>query len=256
MKIGVLIKQVPDTETKIKIKGDQSGIETGDIKWVINPYDEFAIEEAIRIKEKNAGSEAVVLSLGPDRVLEAMRTALAMGIDKGVHISDDGLALDSTVTAIVLANVIQKMEFDILLCGKQAIDADNSQVVQMIAERLNIPHVLIVEKLEVDATAKKAIATRRASGREIYDVGLPAIFGCEKGLNTPRFASLPGIMKAKSKPVEKIKGSDLVGDAKPLVQFVRYASPPERSNGKIISGEPAEQVSQLVRLLKEEAKVL
>lgn len=258
MKIAVLIKQVPDTESKIRVKSDGSGIEEADVKFVVSPYDEFAIEEALQTKGKVAGSETVVISLGPERAIESIRTALAMGIDKGIHIDNEGQALDSYQTAKILAAVIKEQAFDVVFCGKQAIDGDCAQVTQMIAEILDWPQIGIIEKFEVNAEGKGAIVTRRVGGgaKEIYDLSFPALLGCDKGLNSPRYASLPGIMKAKAKPVEKLKGSSSLEGASSLVQFVNYQPPPEKKAGKKIEGEAPQQASELVRLLREEAKVI
>jgi electron transfer flavoprotein beta subunit len=258
MKIAVIIKQVPDTETKIRIKADQSGIETDGIKYIISPYDEFAIEEALKTKEKAGGGEVVVVSLGPVRCVEAIRTGLAMGADRGIHIDDGGLAMDSFVTAKVLANVLKNESPNVIFCGKQAIDDDAAQVPQMIAEFLNLPQVMIVEKFELNAAKSGATVQRRVGGgdTEVYDVEFPAVFGAEKGLNTPRYASLPGIMKAKTKPLATLKASDLLGEAKPKTTNVNYRLPPERKAGKILQGEPEQVVKELVKLLREEAKVI
>ena len=257
MKIAALLKQVPDTETKIRIKADASGIEESDIKYIVNPYCEFAVEEAIKPREKNPGSEAVAISLGPDRAVEAIRTALAMGMDKGIHIQHTGGWLDSFSVATVLAKVIGQNNFDVIFCGKQAIDEDAGQTAQMIAEILNIPQVMVIEKFELK-DAKTAVVTRRVSGgaKEIYETPLPILVGCEKGLNTPRYASLPGIMKAKTKPVQKLLSTDLLAGSQSLVQFVNYQLPPERKAGKKLDGEPAQQAKELARLLREEAKVI
>lgn len=255
MKIAVLIKQVPDTETKIKTKADGSGIEGEGVKFIVGPYDEFAIEEAIKTKEKNAGSEVTVISLGPVRAVEAIRTALAMGCDKAIHIDDENSNPDSYLSAKVLAKAIQDKGFEIVFTGKQAIDLDNGQTTQQVAEFLGWPQVTILEKLEI--AGGKATATRRISGaKEVYEVALPAIFGCEKGLNTPRYASLPGIMKAKTKPVETLKISALKGDAQPKLVYSNYRLPAEKPPGKMLQGDAATQVKELVRLLREEAKVI
>ena len=256
MKIGVLVKQVPDTETKIKVKDDGSGIDEAGVKFVVSPYDEFAIEEALKTKEKIAGSEVTVLSLGPARCVEAIRTALAMGCDKAIHIDDEGQNPDSFLSAKGLAKAVSDQGFDVVFCGKQAIDEDMGQVTQLVAEFLGWPHVTILEALEIEEG--KAKATRRVSGgaKEVYDIPLPAVFGCEKGLNTPRYASLPGIMKAKSKPVEALKLADLKGDASNKVELSNFRLPPEKAPGKILDGELGDQVKELVRLLREEAKVI
>lgn len=256
MKIAVLLKQVPDTETKIRTKADGSGIESDGIKYIVSPYCEFAIEEGIKTKEKNAGSEVTVISLGPTRAVDALRTALAMGADKAIHIDDEGQNLDSYLSAKVLAKVIQDNAFDVVFAGKQAIDQDAGQVTQQVAEFLNWPQVMIIEKVEF--AGSNATVTRRVSGgaKEVYDVALPAIFGCEKGLNTPRYASLPGIMKAKTKPVQTLKVSALKGDAAAKVTYSNFRLPPEKAPGKIIPGEADVAVKELVKLLREEAKVI
>lgn len=258
MKIGVFIKQVPDTETKIRIKGDAGGIETDGIKYIINPYDEYAIEEAIKTKEKVGTAEVVLVSLGPARVLEAIRTGLAMGADRGIHIDDGGLSFDSFVSARILAQAIKGEGLDLLFCGKQAIDDDAAQVPQMVAEFLSWPHVMVIEKFELREDKKGAVVYRRIGGgtKEVYEVNFPVILGCEKGLNTPRYASLPGIMKAKTKPLATLKAGDLMGDAKPRTTNIHYRLPPERKAGKILQGEPEQVVKELVRLLREEAKVI
>ncbi len=256
MKIAVLVKQVPDTETKIKTKADGSGIETDGVKFIVGPYDEIAVEEAIKTKEKNPGSEVTVISLGPTRCVEAMRTALAMGCDKAIHIDDEGKNPDSYVTAKALAKVIVDQGFEVVFTGRQAIDLDNSEVPQMVAEFLGWPQIMILEKIEIGGG--KAMATRSVGGgaKEIYEVPLPAIFGCDKGLNTPRYASLPGIMKAKTKPVETLKLSALQGDAQSKVVMSNFRLPKEKAPGKVISGDAATQVKELVRLLREEAKII
>lgn len=251
MKIAVLIKHVPDTETKIVINGDKTGIESANVKYIISPYDEYAVEEAIKI-----GGETTVICMGPERCVEGIRTALAMGILKAVHIDTADQTYDSYQTATILAKVLSEGGYDLILCGKQGIDFDNGQVVQMTAELMNAAQVMIVEKVEVNGN--KAKITRRVAGgnKEIYETGFPIFLGCEKGLNTPRYASLPGIMKAKSKPVDKKSAAELLGGVGPLVQFVNYQLPPERAAGKIIPGEPEQQVEELVKLLREEAKVI
>ncbi|MBI2083407.1 MAG: electron transfer flavoprotein subunit beta/FixA family protein [Deltaproteobacteria bacterium] len=258
MKIGVFVKQVPDTETKIRTKADGSGIEIDGVKFIVNPYDEFAIEEALKTKEKAGAAEVVILSLGPTRVVEALRSGLAMGADRAIHIDDSGIVLDSFVTAKILAKTAETEKFDLIFCGKQAIDDDAAQVPQMVAELLNIPHVMVIEKFEMNAEKNGVVVHRRIGGgaKEVYDVKLPAIFGCEKGLNTPRYASLPGIMKARSKPVTTLKALELMGDSKPRTGNRNYRLPPERPAGKMLQGTPEEVAKELVRLLREEAKVI
>lgn len=255
MKIGVLLKQVPDTETKIKIRADGKGIEEGEVKWVINPYDEYAVEEALRLKEK-AGGEVVIVTAGPARSTEAIRQALAMGADRGIRIDTTGVDLDPYTTAVVLAGAAKNESFEIIFAGKQAVDDDSAQVLIGVAEKLGWPHVTPVEKFTIND--KTATLQRPVAGgtKEMIEANLPIVVGCEKGLNEPRYASLPGIMKAKSKPIAELKATDLLGGEKPRLTISKYSLPPERQGGKIIPGEPEEAAAELVRLLREEAKAI
>ena len=263
MNVIVCMKQVPDTETLIKIKPDGSGIVTDDIKFVMNPYCEFAVEEALRIKEKQGGS-AVLITLGPARAVEALRTGLAMGADRSIHLNDPAFeGGDGFATAKALAEAIKKEPYDLILCGKQAVDDDMAQVGQSVAELLGLPHVTLITKLEFSADKKKAKVERETdSGKEVIEVALPAVFTCQKGLNEPRYASLPGIMKAKKKEVKPINAgalgipADQVGAAGARVKILKYSAPPSRPPGKIVSGEIAEAAQKLVKLLREEAKVI
>ena len=261
MKIGVFLKQVPDTETKIRITADGDGIETGDIKWIVNPYDEFAVEAGLRLKE-SAGGEVVVVSLGAARTLDAARTALAMGADRAVILDDDGFSGgDALATGKALAKVVEKEGLDVVFAGRQAIDSDDTQVPQIVAGLLSWPHATWITSFEHDgdsATIKRAIGGGTV---EVAKVRLPAVFTCNKGLNEPRYASLPGIMKAKSKPVARYSPADLdldgeVGAEGASVRLFNYHMPPPRPAGRILEGETTDQVKELVRLLREEAKVL
>ncbi len=251
MKIGVLVKQVPDTETKIRIADGGSGIETGDIKWIVNPYDEFAIEQALKLKE-DQGGEVIVFSLGPDRAQEAIRTALAMGAERGVHVVEE--VADPWSTATRLASVIQAEAPDILFAGKQAVDDDAAQVPILVAELLGWPHVTAITTFEF---ADGAVTANRVVGGGttlVTRTPLPAVFSCDKGLNEPRYASLPGIMKARRKPIDK--PADVAGEDAVAAES-NYRLPPERPAGQIIAGETVEEkVAELVRLLREEAKVI
>lgn len=251
MKIAVLIKQVPDTETKIVLNAEKNGIDTNNIKFIVGPYDEFAVEEAIKI-----GGETTVISMGPERCIESIRTALAMGIQKAVHIDTGDKIYDSYQTATILAKVIKDGGYDLILCGRQAIDGDNAQVAQMVAGLIEAPQVMVVDKLEINGEKAKITRSIGGGAKEIFETGFPVVIGCDKGLNTPRYASLPGIMKAKSKPIDKKNADELLGETPNLIQFTNYELPPERSAGKIIDGEPAQQAKELVRLLREEAKVI
>ncbi|MGE0763210.1 MAG: electron transfer flavoprotein beta subunit/FixA family protein [Bdellovibrionales bacterium] len=259
MRIFVCIKQVPDTETKIKLKSDSSGIDETGIKWIMNPYDEYAVEEAIKIKEARGGTPQVtVVSVGPKtRVSDAIRTALAMG-------ADDGLAIDSpydvdgfTAAKLMAAAIKKEGACDLVLTGKLAIDDNASSVSQFVAEFLGLPHTTVVGKLEVQEGS--LIAEREVEGgtREILKLAGPALIAANKGLNTPRYASLPGIMKAKKKPIKELAPADLGVAATSLkVKHVNFQLPPEKPPVKMISGDPAAQAKELVNLLLHEAKVL
>lgn len=257
MKIGVLVKQVPDTETKIKIKADGSGIEEGEIKWIINPYDEFAVEEALRLKEKKDG-EVVIVTAGREKTQEAMRQALAMGADRGIRIDTEGLNLDPYTTAKVLAKACEAEKFDIIFAGKQAVDDDCGQVHIGVALMLGIPHVTPVEKFSISDDGTKVSLQRPVAGgmKETIESTLPLVIGSEKGLNEPRYASLPGIMKAKSKPIALLKAAEILGGEGVKMKAISYSLPPERKAGKIIPGEPEAAAHELVKLLREEAKVI
>lgn len=263
MNIIVCMKQVPDTETLIKIKPDGSGIVTDDIKYVMNPYCEFAVEEALRIKEKFSG-QAVLVTMGPQRAVEALRTGLAMGADRSIHLNDPTFeGADGFATAQALAETIKKESFDLILCGKQAVDGDLAQVGPSLAELLNLPHVTLITKLEISPDKKKAKVEREVEGgKEVIEVNLPAVFTCQKGLNEPRYASLPGIMKAKKKEIKPINlaalglPADQVGAAGSKTKILKYTPPASRPPGKVISGEVLDAAKNLVRLLREEAKVI
>jgi electron transfer flavoprotein beta subunit len=261
--VMVCMKQVPDTETLIKIKPDGSGIATEDIKYVMNPYCEFAVEESLRIKEK-FGGQSILVTMGGQKAVEALRTGLAMGADRSIHLNDPAFeGADGFATAKALAEVIQKETYDLILCGKQAVDDDMAQVGPALAELLNLPHVTLITKLEIGADKKKAKVEREIEGgKEVIEVNLPAVFTCQKGLNEPRYASLPGIMKAKKKEVKAINlaalglPADQVGAGGAKSKIVKYLPPPSRPPGKIVSGEIIEAAQKLVKLLREEAKVI
>jgi len=242
--IVACVKQVPDTEAQIKVKPDGSGIEEGGIKWVMNPYDEFGVEEALRLKEKNGG-EVTIVSVGPQRAMETIRTALAMGADKGIHICDPAFdGADAYVTASALAAAIKAVPFDIVFCGQRAIDDDSAQVGA-------------VTKFEFTDGAVKVI--RPIEGAQLLiECPLPCVVTAQKGLNEPRYASLPGIMKAKKKPVE-VKDAAVLGvSTEGKAKVARFVPPPARAAGKIICGDgtPEGKAAELAKLLREEAKVI
>jgi electron transfer flavoprotein beta subunit len=259
MKIAVIVKQVPDTETKAKIS--EKGLDLTGVKFMLNPYDDFAVEEAIKTRDKFKG-EATVFSLGPDRVIEAMRTALAMGCDNAVHVqvADEELSgCDSFVVAKALAEAIkQKGPFDVIFAGKQAIDDDALAVPQMVAEFLSIPRATVVTKLEwkdeKNATVNRAI---EGGAEEVIEVPMPALIAAHKGINTPRFPSLPGIMKAKQKKVDVLPIASLgTGPQDAKVSFEGFELPPEKQPGKIFSGNAQQIAEQIVQALRNEAKII
>ncbi len=265
MKIVVLVKSVPDTESKIKIAADGVSIDPAGVKFVMNPYDEFAVEEGLRIKERLKDDTTVVaVSMGPERGVEVLRTALAMGADDAIHVSDPAFeGGDAQANARVLAAVIKPLAADLILGGKQAIDFDAAQTCPAIAEYLEIPQALIVTELKLSDDKKTATARRRVEGGdELVELSLPALVTCEKGLNEPRYASLPGIMKAKKKEIKKVGLADSgltaeqVGAAGSKSKVVKFHNLPERPAVKMIPGDAATQAKELVRLLREEAKVL
>jgi len=265
VKIGVMVKNVPDTESKIKISADGKSIESQGVKFVMNPYDEFAVEEALQLKEKlGADTTVTVFSLGPDRLVETLRTALAMGADQAVHVTDPAFeGGDSLTNAKVLAKAAEAEGFDLILGGKQGIDFDSAQTLSAVAQFLGMGQAQIDTDLELGADNASLKARRRIEGGdEVVDVTLPAIISCEKGLNEPRYASLPGIMKAKKKEIKTLGLSDLglsadeVGEAGSGTRVVGYSPLKERAAVKMLEGEAADQAKELVRLLREEAKVI
>lgn len=258
MKIFVCIKQVPDTETKIQVKADGSGIEESGIKWVMNPYDEYAVEEALKLREAKGSGSVTVMSLGPkQRVTETLRTALAMGADEAIVI-DSADGLDSYLTAKALAGAIQKEGgSDIIFSGKLAIDDNAAAVSQMLAEFLQIPHMTVVSKFSLAGDKIHVEREIEGGSRETYEITGPCVIAANKGLNTPRYASLPGIMKAKKKPVKELSLGDLGVEASQVrVKLKNYKSPAEKPAVKMLQGDSAAQAKELVRLLLEEAKVL
>ena len=264
MNIVVCMKQVPDTETKIKMNSEGTGIDTEGIKYVMNPFDEYAVEEALKLKEKFGGTVTIVC-MGPKRATEAIRTALAMGADDAIHLNDPTFeGADSLTTAKILAKGIKDLKYDLILAGKQAVDFDCSQVFACLAEILDLPYASVVTGLEVAGDLKNATVKRETEGgiAEIIEIKLPAVIAAQKGLNEPRYASLPGIMKAKKKPLKEINLATLgmdandVGEKGSKLKTMNYSLPPERKAGKKIEGEPKEIVAQLVAWLHAEAKLI
>ena len=258
MKIFVCLKQVPDTETKIKVAADQNGIDTTGVKWVLNPYDEFAVEEAVKFKEKNAGAQVWAITAGPKtRTVESLRTALAMGADEALVINADE-KLDAFSTAKALASVIKSEGgAHLVFTGKLAIDNNQSSVPQMVAEFLSIPHTTVVSKFEAQAESVTVERDVEGGAKEVIQMMNPSLVAANKGLNMPRYASLPGIMKAKKKVIKEIEFSSLgIAATDQKVKYVGYTLPPEKPAVKLLAGDANAQVSDLIKLLRDEAKVL
>lgn len=260
MNIFVCVKQVPDTETKITPTGDGSYIETTGIKWIMNPYDEFAVEQALQIQAANAGSTVTVLRVGSAKDTESLRTAMAMGADDAFLV-EAGDNLDSYSIAKALKGAIEKSGKtpDVILTGKQAIDDDCLQVPQILATMLNLPSVSVVVGYEGSATEVTVKREIEGGSLEVYGVKLPAVIACNKGLNTPRYASLPGIMKAKKKPLTTLSLADVgVSEADQRVKYSNFSLPTEKPAGKkfVADGNEAAIVKDVVGLLRTEAKVI
>lgn len=250
MKIAVCISHVPDTATKIKIGADQKTIDPSGVTYIVNPYDEFAIEEALKMKEKfGDGTEVVAISVGGDSNKETIRKALAMGVDRGILLKDEN-PRDSFGIAKALADEIKNQGSELVFCGKQSVDYDNSSVPQITAEYLNYSCITVVVSLKIDRN--KVTAEREIEGgKEVVETELPIIIGAQKGLNEPRYASLKGIMAAKKKIIEEKSAVPVEG----LVEVVTMKKPIEKQPGRIL-GTDKSAVPELVRLLREEAKVI
>lgn len=261
MKIVVAVKQVPDTETKVVIGADGKSMDASNANLVVNPYDEFALEEALKIKEGRGAGEVIAITVGPETAAQALRTCLAIGADRAVHVKTDGAeGYDSLGLSRILAAVIGEIKPDLVLTGKYAVGTDNQAVAVMVAERLGWSHVTVVTKLEVGEG--KVTAEREIEGAiEVHEAKLPCVVTAQKGLNEPRYASLKGIMMAKKKPIEIKSPADLGVDAallQPAVAWERLELPPGKAAGRRINAEedPASAARELVRLLHEEAKVI
>jgi electron transfer flavoprotein beta subunit len=257
MNIVVSMKQTFDTEAKIALSGDR--IDDAGVELVINPYDEFAIEEALKLKEAAGEGEVVLVSVGGEGVQKALRTGLAMGADRAVLVNDPALEkADEWASAVVLAKAIEQIPYEIILAGRVAIDDNSSQVAVRYAEVLGLPSVGSVIGLTV--ADGKAVAVKEIDGgTEEIEVSLPAVFTAQKGLNEPRLPSMAGIMKSKKKEIKTVTLADLGLDAAGLAakaDVLEYSLPPARAGAKIVDGEPADAAKELARLLREEAKVL
>ena len=253
MKIFVCVKQVPDTETKIKILPDQTGIDLTGIKWVMNPYDENAVEEAIKFKEKNTGAQIWAITAGPKaRATEVLRTALAMGADEAIVVNTPE-NIDSLSTAQALAEAIKaEGGAHIIFSGKLAIDDNQSSVPQMVAEFLSIPHTTVVSKTEYAPESVTVERDVEGGAKEVVQMMTPALVAANKGLNMPRYASLPGIMKAKKKVIKEIEAAAFQSK----VKYSGFALPADKAAVKLLTGDSSAQASELIKLLRDEAKVL
>ena len=249
MKIVVCVSHVPDTATRVKVGNDGKTIDPAGVTFIINPYDEYAVEEALKTKEKLGSGEVVVVTLGSDNSKETIRKALAMGVDSGVLLKDEN-PRDSLGVAKALAEEIKTLGAQLIFMGKQSVDYDNSIVGQLTAELLDYNCVSVVVKLDIDG--EKVLAEREIEGgREVVQTSLPVIITCQKGLNEPRYASLKGIMAAKKKTIEEKAAASYT----PTSEVISMQLPSGKQPGRIIGGD-ASAVPELVRLLKEEAKVI
>jgi electron transfer flavoprotein beta subunit len=251
VKILVTVKRVPDPESNLKIAPDGSTFVTDGVKWVVNPFDEIAVEEALRVKEKVAGTEVVLVSIGAKASQEQLRTGLAMGADRAILVLSDQV-LEPLAVARVLQKLVEGEKPELVLMGKQAIDDDSNAAGQMLAELLRWPQATFASKLELGGDQKSAKVTREVDGGlETLDVPLPAIVTADLRLNEPRYASLPGIMKARKKELKEIPVADLGVDVAPRVKILKLEAPPKR-----VGGRKVETVQELVKVLLDEAKVI
>ncbi len=258
MNIFVCVKQVPDTEARIQIRSDGNGVQGENLKWILCPYDEFAVEEALRFKEGNPTATVTVLSGGPDRVSSCLRTALAMGCDQAIHVELPENA-DSYLAAKALAKTVEKEGSPhLIFTGKQAIDDDAAQVTQAMGSFLNLPAVTIVLRIDYsDPSSLKVDREIEGGVIEKYVVPTPCLIAVQKGMNEPRYASLPNIMKAKKKEIRKVSLDDLGLNASDIkLKYFNFTLPPERKSCQMIEGDIPTQSKELLTRLREEAKAL
>jgi electron transfer flavoprotein beta subunit len=249
MKVLVPVKRVVDYNVKIRVKADGTGVETANVKMSMNPFDEIAVEEAVRLKEAGKATEVVVASLGVQACQETLRTALAMGADRAIHVLTD-VAVEPLAVAKALKSLVGKEQPDLVIMGKQAIDDDSNQTGQMLAALLGWPQGTFASKVVMNASS--VTVTREIDGGlETVELTLPAVVTADLRLNEPRYASLPNIMKAKKKPVETLKPEDLGVDVTPRLTTLKVVEPPKRSAGIKVGS-----VAELVDKLKNEARVI
>lgn len=249
MKILVPVKRVPDPATTIRVMPDGSGIATDNVKWVINPFDEIAIEEALRIKEKQGSGEVILISVGQQNWQEQLRTGLAMGADRAILVRADQ-PLDTLAIARIMAKVVGDEKPELVIIGKQAIDDDSNQVGQMLAEMLGWPQATFASKVEI-AGEKCTVVREADGGLETVAFPLPAVITTDLRLNEPRYASLPGIMKARKKPFKEIPVDSLGVDLTPKLKIKTLKAPEKRQAGRKVGS-----VEELVQVLHTDAKVI
>jgi|TARA_B100000214_G_scaffold236594_1_gene173017 electron transfer flavoprotein beta subunit len=249
MKILVTVKRVIDYNVQIRVKSDQSGVETDNVKMSMNPPDENAVEEALRIKEAGKADEIIILSIGEEKSQETIRTALAMGADRGIYVkaSNDTEPLG---VAKIIEKIADKEKPQLILMGKQAIDDDSNQTGQMVSAKLNWTQATFASKIEIDGDNIK-VTREIDEGLETIKMPLPIVATCDLRLNEPRYASLPNIMKAKKKPIESLSAEELGIDITPRLKQLKVIEPPKRSKGIMVA-----DVAELVQKLKNEAKVI
>ena len=249
MKILVPVKRVIDYNVKVRVKPDNSGVELANVKMAMNPFDEIAVEQALRIKEASHAEEVIAISIGPQESQDTIRTALAMGADRGIHVLTDE-TLEPISIAKILAKIVEEESPGLVITGKQAIDGDNNQTGQMLAALTSMPQGTFASKIEIDG--EKIKVTREIDGGlQTINLNMPAIITTDLRLNEPRYASLPNIMKAKKKPIDQKSPSDYGVDTAPRVKVLKVIEPPKRQ-----AGIKVENIGELVEKLKNEAGVL
>ena len=249
MKILVAVKRVIDYNVQIRVKEDGTGVVTDNIKMSTNPPDDNAIEEAVKIKEAGKATEVIAVTVGEEKSQETIRKALAVGVDRGIHVKADGI-VEPIAVAKILQKIVDKEKPDLVFMGKQAIDDDCNQTGQMLSALLNWPQATFASKIEIK-DKKLEVVREVDEGLETIEINMPAVVTCDLRLNEPRYASLPNIMKAKKKPIEQISASDLGVDTTPRVQQIKVEEPPKRKAGIKVTS-----VAELVQKLKNEAKVI
>lgn len=258
MNVLVCVKHVPDTETRVKVAADGLHLDLGEANWVVNPYDEYAVEQGLQLKEK-LGGEVTVITVGGDDATKSLRQALAMGADKAVLCSDPAFEdADPWSTARILAAAAAKLPCDLILSGKHGVGGDNQQVGSLLGQLMGIPVVTVVTGMDLEGTSLM-LKREVEGGTEMVKASLPCVISCQKGLNEPRYPSLKGIMAAKKKEIATWKAADLGLDPAtlaPSFQLKKMELPPPRPAGKILSGEIPDQVKELVKLLHDEAKAI